>query len=85
MREVIKTLRHFTDIQVFWTRKRPMVILKELGDMLIKPLFVIFFKLQKSRNGHNFPEGKKSSGIDSTAVEPGLRKGARNVYNASVR
>lgn len=53
--------------------------------MLIKPLFVIFFKLQKSRNGHNFPEGKKRGGIDSTAVESGLRKGARNVYNVSVR
>lgn len=62
-----------------------MVILKGLGDILIKPLFVISFKLQKSRNGHNVPEEKKSSGTDSTAVESGLRKGARNVYNVSVR
>lgn len=53
--------------------------------MLIKPLFVISFKLQKSRNGHNVPEEKKNSSIDSTAVESGLRKGARNVYNVSVR
>lgn len=32
-----------------------------------------------------FKKKKKSSGIDSTAVESGLRKGARNVYNVSVR